>query len=567
VGTGKLLREIGEKVPEGTGWTCETLTWSSNSKKIAQTWGPGMIRIWDVETGKGNDSAIAHFGNISGLIVSADGKSAITLGEDNRVRTWDISTAMEQRRVSLPPTTTFAHLLGSSRALLRFERNSLCVWDIEREKELVKVQRDNERGWGTQFSFSRGGLSLFTSESGSFGSRLTKQYDLKTGREDREVEENWVRKSETQKEELVSLAYAGRGRRVAATIRRLPVTGISIPEESQTIIRLKQSANDSAAVWEISAIKTDFRESLSAVSFTPDDRAVLTFNRGDNPVDRHVIKTWVSLLESMTGKERCRFEIPIDLSSSVPGIYAFSRNGDLVALVTESGTTAVIDIRLGRKLTTLNGDQGTVRSLAFGADTATLFTGGSDGTVLIWDLGDHIRKARHVVKLSPEEEKRLWTELADSDTAKAYRAMGTFVTSPTQAVDILGGHLKPVEKLPAANIDKLIVELDNDDFEKREKASRELRQVGPQGKAALQKSLETSKSVEQCRRVKELLAELNERETKPSQSELRELRAIEVLETIGTPLARSILESLAKGASGIRLTDEAAAALGRLDKK
>jgi hypothetical protein len=48
---------------------------------------------------------------------------------------------------------------------------------------------------------------------------------------------------------------------------------------------------------------------------------------------------------------------------------------------------------------------------------------------------------------------------------------------------------------------------------------------------------------------------------------LRSLRAIWVLERIGTPEARAVLEDLAKGAPEARQTQEAQAALDFLDKR
>jgi hypothetical protein len=48
---------------------------------------------------------------------------------------------------------------------------------------------------------------------------------------------------------------------------------------------------------------------------------------------------------------------------------------------------------------------------------------------------------------------------------------------------------------------------------------------------------------------------------------LRSLRAVEVLEHIATPEARDVLRTLAQGASEVRLTREAKAALERLERR
>jgi WD40 repeat protein len=564
--TGKPLRDIGEEwlpAEEWGGQRSLRLSWSPDSKQLAQAWGPGVVRVWDVETGKDKDTAPSHSGKVAGLMVSADGKTAVTLGEENTVRTWDVATAAQARKASLPPKTDVGRLLGPGRALVHASEGGWSVWDVARGKELVRVQRDKDSIPNhDRYDVSADGRLLIVGEYsenlGSSPSGHATVYDLDSGAVCRGVEKNWTRGRDREDEEefLLALTHAPGGPGVVATVAVCgpPALGLS-RHTYQYLLRYKRSEKDTGFVWEVAEEKA-IDDPCRAVGFTPDGRAVLTFTRRGK-------QDWVCLRESLTGSERCLFELPVEVYAFAPYVHAFSRDGDLLAVALADGTTAVLDVRRGKKITTLAGDQGTVCALAFGADPAMLFTAGSDGTVLVWDLGKQLRKAQQVVEISQAAGRHLWTELADPDTAKAYRAVGALVASPTQAVDVLREKLKPVENVSAADVDKLIAGLDDEAFATRQQASRELRRIGPPCKTALKNKLEKSESVEQRNRIRELLRELEQREKEPTPDDLREVRAVEILEVIGTPAARSILESLAKGTAGCRLTDEAAAALER----
>jgi hypothetical protein len=82
--------------------------------------------------------------------------------------------------------------------------------------------------------------------------------------------------------------------------------------------------------------------------------------------------------------------------------------------------------------------------------------------------------------------------------------------------------------------------------------------------SALEAVLKGQPSAEARRRTEQLLAKVQKELTGEA---LRALRAVEVLEHIGTPEASRVLESLAKGAPGARLTGEAKASLDRLAKR
>jgi hypothetical protein len=78
-------------------------------------------------------------------------------------------------------------------------------------------------------------------------------------------------------------------------------------------------------------------------------------------------------------------------------------------------------------------------------------------------------------------------------------------------------------------------------------------------------ALANNPSAEARRRLEPLLAKVERQEL--SSTALRQVRATEVLEHIATPEARDLLKNLAAGATEARLTQEAKAALERLERR
>jgi hypothetical protein len=111
---------------------------------------------------------------------------------------------------------------------------------------------------------------------------------------------------------------------------------------------------------------------------------------------------------------------------------------------------------------------------------------------------------------------------------------------------------------------KLLADLDGDSFEVREAAAKRLKELGLHAEPALRAALNAKPSLEQRRRIEPLLAALAETPQSLSAEDLRELRAVIVLERIGSPEARRRLEDAAKGPSSARLTRQARAALACL---
>jgi RNA polymerase sigma factor (sigma-70 family) len=247
---------------------------------------------------------------------------------------------------------------------------------------------------------------------------------------------------------------------------------------------------------------------------------------------------------------------------------AFSPNGALL------GAGAGNDVHLwgawsGQVVGRFSGHRGPVESLTFSSDGQALISGSEDTTALVWDLSKLGRiGAAAPPQLASREPRELWQVLASEDGGKAYGAMRALAADPVRACALLGDRLRPVRALTAGQqeeVNRLIRELDDDRFEVREGASRQLAKRGEAVEPALRLALVRRPSPEVERRLKQLLSALAVQQQGPEG--LRHLRALEVLERLAAPQACRVLERLAGGAPPARLTREAKACLARLGKQ
>src|SRR5207244_10853107 len=103
-------------------------------------------------------------------------------------------------------------------------------------------------------------------------------------------------------------------------------------------------------------------------------------------------------------------------------------------------------------------------------------------------------------------------------------------------------------------------DLEHRKFAERDRATRELEESGDGVAVALEKFLATKPSVEARQRAEKILANIRGPATDQA---AQSLRALEVLEWLGTAKARELVEKLAKGAEGVSLTEEAKRSLKR----
>jgi hypothetical protein len=169
-----------------------------------------------------------------------------------------------------------------------------------------------------------------------------------------------------------------------------------------------------------------------------------------------------------------------------------------------------------------------------------------------------------VAELSPERLNELWQLLADRDDKKADKALWDMAAGQAAAVEFVGSHLPPSPKVDEAQVRKAIAELDSDDFQTRKKAQDKLAQWGGLITPLLEAEAKNP-SAEVRAAIRRLLASIEQ--NAPASPELaREVRAVKVLEHVGTPEAVKLLEQLAQGTRGAERTPTAKVALDHLTK-
>src|SRR5262249_26982771 len=157
--------------------------------------------------------------------------------------------------------------------------------------------------------------------------------------------------------------------------------------------------------------------------------------------------------------------------------------------------------------------------LAFTRD-GRLATGHPDGTILLWNMPLPPDAPQ---LLAAKELESLWTDLADADAAKVWHAIWNL--SDGRAVRLLCERLKPVQPVPAEKVNALVAELDNESFERRQGAVKQLKTLGWRAGPALREALNANPTPETKRRIQEVLAALDAPVT-ISTEEIRALRAV-----------------------------------------
>lgn len=556
---------------------------SPDGTKVAEATAGNSIRLWNVADGKEVTTASAskgHHGSVSQLVVA--GKELLTTGTDGSVRRWDLGSGKELGHIRLPADAAGTTLSADGknvfcstnankvRVVATDTGNELRVFDLPAPQQgFVRY------GAGTKLALSPDGKLLAIRGY----NQAVRIFDAAGGKLVHDLSEQTpgpnpngaVFVSTAGFGGLGTMAFSPNGRQLAVAGGNAGAVmgggGVAIGGAGQPAVSNSIQLHDFAQ-----GKRTRHFDSRPAaildMAFAPDSRSIVTVN-SDN---------MVSIWESLTGKECLQIKLG---SAEPPGaekaianvmvnrrfMYGGMGATRCVALAPDGRTVAVAseqvirlwDLRTGKELGKFQGHGGQVTSLAFAADSKTLISGSADTTALVWDAGRFIKSDDQMPELSRQQVAELWKDLA-GDPIKAYQAIIALRRVPQQAVGLFGGRLKPAAGVDAKHIDQLISDLEKAEYKTRQKAMDELEKLGELAGPALRQAISNGASLEMRRRLDSLLEKIVNDKVPPPDV-LRSLRAILILQDVGTPESRRVLQTLAQGAPGHRLTRLAQAAL------
>ncbi len=512
----------------GTGsMAVRAVTFSPDGKTLAS--GAETIRLWDVATGRERHPSEGHQAFVQLVRFSPDGQTLVSVGRDRSLLWWNLATTKPRRRFSWATKSSSITALspdGNSLAVWSGAESEVCLWDLRTDK-MVRVLQKQEKGGIHTLIFSGDGRLL---AAGSFDP-FVHIWDSRDGK--------LLHRLDTK---ALNLAFSPGGKYLAST------TAFDPTAENAVHLWDMHSGN------RIRSLKCSGM--VYGMSFSADDKVLAAVI-----ADRHLRTGSVQLWDTTTGKELCRH-----VGHQEPGgTVAFSPDGKLVA--SGIGTVGYWDNSVhiweaatGRLIRRFEGHHSCVGALSFSPDGLSVASGAGDSTILLWDITGQRTDGRwHVKPLTPRQLDICWTELANEDAAKAYDAVWSLVAAPEQAVPFLRKHLPPVPRPDDKTVARFIADLDSIDFTRRQKATEELSKLGDAIAQNLRRALENKPSLEVRRRIQQLLDQTRDWTVE----RLRDHRAIQALEHIGTRQAKEVLQQLAAGAPETLRTEEAKTALRR----
>lgn len=603
---GKLLTD---KLPKTFPWAS---VFSPDSKFVAGRLERGGLCLWDVEAGK----VIRRFEDsdfATPAAFSPDGKTLAGV-LDAGIAFWDVSTGkpLDLAPGHRSPVFSLAFTPGG-RGLASRSLTELVYWDASAGKALRRspVDPDFQGGHLAAQGYLGGPVQCVAvspdgqfltdvqavreTASGKVRHRFESRDDVPDrygGRPDGPVyiERGRIVRYSPDGQFILRVTDASKdvGVYSASDFRSIGVLADSQPQSrpgynpSTTCLAVSPDSRTALVGYESGSIrawnlKTRERRNLSLhhpgavlnVDISPHDWVVSAlvndFNKKDPTIHIHelatgsLIRAWSSrpFLTAYVACSPCGRFLATCGHSDIPSGNVGRRE------YPDDRVVRVWNLLTGEPVAAFRGHRGNVNCVAWSPDGTRLASGSDDSTILLWDV------SRLPFKVPAPKDPfgdpdTYWPQLGQLDWKEAEPAVLRLIAHPDKAVPLVKAELLKDRSPDPAQLKKLIAQLGHPRQGARTDAARALADLPPAAvEKPLREALAAGPPEEAGPLMRALLGEGSE--FLPRRGQVRERRAVQVLEWIGTPDARAALAEVAKKAGG-DLGREAGAAVARLDK-
>jgi WD40 repeat protein len=504
-----------------------TMAFSANSKLLATT-GVGLaIQIWDLATMKPIHHIGGHQCRIDAVVFAGKDRYLATASSEGAIL-WDSQTGKQLG--NLGGNLKYDPVLAASGdgKLLAVGSDDITLWKVATKRLVRRFPVDLLSN--PSLAFSPDNRFMISPK----GRGVLEKWDLTSGKQTATFPGS---------DDVISflsyqIAFSQSDNSVIAA-------GLEAVDGHLLCCQWEMAGSKLPRVFHVRSTKRVYHVALS-----PDAQLLAYSDEADN------IHIW----QLATRKELRCFATYNNHDTGLRKIWCLAFSPDCRSLATGEGdhSIRIWEVATGQERRRFVGHRDGIRQIAFSSNGRMMASASDDTTALVWNLSSIASD-----KLAAADITALWTDLAEiKDAAKAYRAIWSMAWRPEQSLGLLREHLKPARSADPQVMAQLIAELESAEFAERQKDTQDLKELGEKAATDLRKVLDHNVSLETRRRVEKLLETL---EAAPiSGEQLRLQRAIEVLEIIGTRESRTILQSLATGASEVRVTKEAKGAIARL---
>ncbi len=481
------------------------IAFSSDGRRLA-VGSELCIRLWDVATGEPLPHPTGHHATVCSLAFSPDGRGLASGGRDGVAHVWDLATG---------------------RARHSFAGHSVSAAGL---------------------TFSPDGKRLATgdgSPTDTSGCReaQVRLFDLDTGR--------LVRRFPGHLDDVHALCFSPDGRKLATgghdarirlwhlasgrrlgQVRHLPNSRpISFLSGGKSLL-VHQDVEGFCHLIDTSSYRTLSRFGMRSPSSAstvvvcrPGEREAAVF------VDGAVL--WYDLRQGKLLRSR-----PLEGEIPTPAGMLSPDAAVLACLLPRHHAIGLWDTSTGKQFATLTGHTSMVSVLAFSPDGTRLASGSSDTTVLLWDV-ERLRLEHRLGELLPGR----------SD-------LRALAVERSRAVAVLKARLVRAAETERRAA-RLLPDLDNEDFARRQKAHEELARLGVDAVGVLRRAAEAGPSPEVRLRARQLLDRIDRKELSTALDPARVRQGLLLLLELGTPAAHPALEELARLGPGTLVGREA----------